>query len=87
MLQSGLIDEICRLEEKYTRTPHCMKAIGIKETLDYLDGRYDKVTLQEKITTNTARLAKRQMTFNRSQFHNVTRGSLKEIEKWVVGSG
>jgi len=84
MLHAGLIDEVCRLEEKYTRTPHCMKAIGIKETLDYLDGRYDKATLQEKITTNTARLAKRQMTFNRSQFHNVTRGSLQEIEALLL---
>ncbi len=85
MLQEGLIDEICMLEAKYTRAPNCMKAIGIKETLDYLDGKYDKETLKEKITTNTARLAKRQMTFNRSQFQNVTRGNLKEIESLLLG--
>ena len=68
MLEKGLIDEVATLEKKYTRKPNSMKAIGIKETLDYLDGRYTKSLLIEKISTNTARLAKRQTTFNRSQF-------------------
>ena len=80
MLNEGLIDEICMLEKKYSRQPNAMKAIGIKETLAYLDGLYDKVLLQEKIITNTARLAKRQTTFNNSQFDNVIRGSVKELE-------
>ena len=83
MLAAGLIDEIIMLEKRYTRAPNCMKAIGIKETLAYLDGKYDKQMLKEKITTNTARLAKRQGTFNRSQFSGVRRGSLEEIEKWA----
>jgi tRNA dimethylallyltransferase len=86
MLQEGLIDEVCMLEARYTRAPHCMKAIGIKETLDYLDGRYDQTTLQEKISTNTARLAKRQSTFNRSQFQDVTRGSLEQLEALLLKS-
>jgi len=84
MLNDGLIDEICRLEAKYTRKPNCMKAIGIKETLAYLDGMYDKKMLIEKITTNTARLAKRQTTFNNSQFENVMKGSIEELEKIVL---
>ena len=68
MVNDGLVDEICMLEEKYGRTPNCMKAIGIKETLAYLDGVYTKEMMIEKITTNTSRLAKRQKTFNNSQF-------------------
>jgi len=84
MLNDGLIDEICMLEAKYTRKPNCMKAIGIKETLAYLDGMYDKTMLIEKITTNTARLAKRQTTFNNSQFENVMKGSVEELEKIVL---
>ena len=84
MLKEGLIDEICYLEKKYTRTPNCMKAIGIKETLAYLDGIYDRELLKEKITTNTARLAKRQTTFNNSQFENVVRGSVEELEKMLL---
>ena len=84
MLSDGLIDEVCMLEKKYTRTPNCMKSIGIKETLAYLDGIYDKNILIEKITTNTARLAKRQTTFNHSQFENVTKGSVKALENILL---
>ena len=76
MVHNALIDEICKLEKKYTRRPNCMGAIGIKETLAYLDGLYDKKMLIEKITTNTTRLAKRQTTFNNSQFKDVIKGSV-----------
>ena len=84
MVENGLIDEICTLEKKYSRIPNCMKAIGIKETLAYLDGIYDKKLLIEKITTNTARLAKRQKTFNNSQFDNVVKGSVEELYALMV---
>ncbi len=84
MINDGLIDEICMLEKKYTRAPNCMKSIGIKETLAYLDGVYDKTVLSEKITTNTARLAKRQTTFNNSQFDNVIKGDIKMLEKLLL---
>ena len=84
MMEEGLIDEICMVEEKYTRAPNCMKAIGIRETLAYLDGYYDKKMLEEKIVTNTARLAKRQTTFNNSQFDNVTKRSVNELEKILL---
>lgn len=84
MLDEGLIDEICMLEKKYSRQPNCMKAIGIKETLAYLDGLYDRKLLEEKIIINTARLAKRQTTFNNSQFDDVIKGSVKELEKILL---
>ncbi|MCD6212303.1 MAG: tRNA (adenosine(37)-N6)-dimethylallyltransferase MiaA [Sulfurovum sp.] len=84
MIEDGLIDEICMLEQKYTRKPNCMKAIGIKETLAYLDGVYSKEVMIEKITTNTARLAKRQKTFNNSQFDNVVKGSVEELENILL---
>jgi tRNA dimethylallyltransferase len=84
MVENGLIDEICMLEKKYTRLPNCMKAIGIKETLAYLDGIYSKEVMIEKITTNTARLAKRQKTFNNSQFDDVIKGSVEELERILL---
>jgi len=68
MIDQGLIDEVAYLERRYTRSPNCMRSIGIRETLDFLDGIYSREMLAEKITTNTARLAKRQVTFNSSQF-------------------
>ena len=84
MLNNGLIDEVAYLEKKYSRSPNCMKAIGIKETLMYLDGLYDKRTLEEKITTNTARLAKRQTTFNQSQFENHLSLDLESLGKRIL---
>ena len=86
MVEEGLIDEICYLEKNYTRNPNCMKSIGIKETLAYLDAIYSKDEMIEKITTNTARLAKRQTTFNNSQFKDVTKGNIEELERILLRS-
>jgi len=68
MIKAGLIDEIAYLEKKYTKKPNPMRAIGVKEVLDFFDGIYNKEEMIEKIVINTARLAKRQRTFNASQF-------------------
>ncbi len=84
MIESGLIDEVAYLEKKYTREPNPMKAIGIKETIEYLDGKYDKEKLLEKICINTVRLAKRQQTFNRTQFTNKLSGSIDKIYEKIV---
>ncbi|MEA3419905.1 MAG: tRNA (adenosine(37)-N6)-dimethylallyltransferase MiaA [Campylobacterota bacterium] len=84
MLNDGLINEISYLERKYSRVPNCMKAIGIRETLDYLDGKYNKNTLIEKITANTARLAKRQTTFNKSQFEDLVSLDLESLKKRIM---
>ncbi len=80
MIKQGLIDEIFYLEKTYTRSPNCMKAIGIRETLDYFDGIYSREELKEKIIINTARLAKRQRTFNRSQFKEKTTLDLDKLK-------
>lgn len=80
MLEMGLIDEVAYLEHKYSRVPQSMGAIGIKEVLAYFDGRYSYKELEEKITINTARLAKRQVTFNKSQLDIRLSGSAEEIK-------
>ncbi|MDR2081961.1 MAG: tRNA (adenosine(37)-N6)-dimethylallyltransferase MiaA, partial [Campylobacteraceae bacterium] len=41
MIEMGLVDEVARLEKKYTREPNCMKSIGIKEVIEYFDGYGD----------------------------------------------
>ena len=84
MIQNGIIDEVISLEKKYTRKPNCMGSIGILETLDYLDGKINKAQLQEQISTHTAQLAKRQRTFNKSQFINNYSENLKNIEKKIL---
>lgn len=87
MFSAGLIDEVARLEQIYGRTPNSMKAIGIIETLEYLDGKITKPALAEQIATHTAQLAKRQQTFNAHQFSLTASGSadqLKEIAEKLL---
>jgi tRNA dimethylallyltransferase len=68
MVDMGLVDEVAELDRVYGRKPNSMKAIGIVEVLDYLDGYISKEEMIEQIITHTAQLAKRQQTFNRNQF-------------------
>ena len=68
MIKDGLIDEVYFLDKKYGRNNIPLKAIGLKETLLYLDGKLDILGLEKQISTNTWGLAKRQITFNKSQF-------------------
>lgn len=84
MFQDGLVDEVCFLEKKYTRAPNSMKAIGIKEVLEYLDGKISLKEAEEKISLNTAGLAKRQQTFNRAQFENIISKPIDKIENEII---
>ncbi|MEA1893411.1 MAG: tRNA (adenosine(37)-N6)-dimethylallyltransferase MiaA [Campylobacterota bacterium] len=84
MLYSNLIDEVCYLEQKYTRLPHSMNSIGIVEVLEYLDGKVTQKEMLENISTHTAQLAKRQQTFNRTQFRGIISAPLDELEKLLV---
>ena len=79
MLKKGLIDEVVYLEKTYTRKPNSMRSIGIKETLEFLDGFINKNELKEKIIISTAQLAKRQRTFNSTQFDPHVKESLESI--------
>lgn len=83
MLEMGIIDEVAYLEQKYTREPNSMKSIGVLEVLEYLDGLVNKKKMLENISTHTAQLAKRQQTFNRTQFTDLISAPLKELEKII----
>ncbi|MFA5454990.1 MAG: tRNA (adenosine(37)-N6)-dimethylallyltransferase MiaA [Sulfurimonas sp.] len=84
MVKSGLIDEVCRLEQRYTRLPHSMNSIGIVEVLEYLDGKVTLEQMCENISTHTVQLAKRQQTFNRTQFENVISTPLEDLEEMIL---
>lgn len=79
MVENGLIDEVAYLEKNYGRLPNSMKAIGIVETLQFLDGFIDKHVMIEEITIHTAQLAKRQVTFNTHQFQKTICGTVEEL--------
>jgi tRNA dimethylallyltransferase len=84
MLEAGLIDEVCYLEQKYTRLPHAMNSIGIVEVLEYLDNKVSINEMLENISIHTAQLAKRQQTFNRTQFGDVINAPLEELEEMIL---
>lgn len=84
MIKSGLIDETIYLEKKYTRAPNCMSSIGIVETLEYLDGKLDKKSLEDKIIQNTLKLAKRQNTFNKGQFTNRVSNIIPSLNSEII---
>ena len=83
MLRQGLIDEIYFLEKKYGRNHIAMGAIGIKETLLFLDGRIDKSELKAQISVHTAQLAKRQITFNKTQFFQQITDIKENLKKLI----
>ncbi len=86
MIEAGAIDEAFKLEKRYTRAPNPMKAIGIVECLAYLDGKIDKQELHNLITIHTAQLAKRQETFNKSQFKNVTKLLKNDLKEKLLSN-
>ena len=68
MLENGLIDEAKYLFDKYGFETKSLNSIGLKECGEFLRGELGKNELYEQICTHTAQLAKRQRTFNKSQF-------------------
>ena len=84
MINEGIIDEVIYLENKYRRTPNCMASIGIIETLEYLDGKLTKRELEEKISLNTSKLAKRQNTFNKGQFKEKTSNIIENLNSDIL---
>ncbi len=65
MLQRGLVKEVQQLITKYnlTEDSQSMKAIGYKETIDYLNHNIDLNGLADTISLSTQQLAKRQITW------------------------
>ena len=65
MLRRGLVKEVQQLIAKYnlTKDSQSMKAIGYKETIDYLNHNIDLNGLADTISLSTQQLAKRQITW------------------------
>ena len=84
MLEMGLIDEVCILEQKYSRLPKAMGSIGIVEVFEYLDAKVSIEEMINNISIHTAQLAKRQQTFNKTQFENLTSAQLNKLEDIIL---
>ena len=65
MMEEGLVDEVRKLNEKYTLSKTALQGIGYKEVLKYLQGECSYAEMMEKIKMETRRYAKRQLTWFR----------------------
>lgn len=65
MIENGLIDEVKNLRDNMKLSHHhqSMRAIGYRETLQYLKSEITFKELIDKITVSTQQLAKRQITW------------------------
>jgi tRNA dimethylallyltransferase len=66
MFASGLVDEVKGLLKKGNLSRSASQAVGYKETIGYLEGRYDLAEAQRLIKRHTRRLVRRQLTWFRS---------------------
>jgi tRNA dimethylallyltransferase len=70
MIESGLVEEVRTLLQRgFSGKEKPLQAIGYKETLDWLNGRYgtDQKAFEERIVINTRQLAKAQRTWFKKQ--------------------
>ena len=87
MLNDGLIEEVVGLVDRYTlKDQHpILSAVNYKQTIDYLEGLFDKEELFYKALYASRQLAKRQITWIRSwddlNIFNIN--SQQEIEKSI----
>jgi len=71
MIEKGLIEEVKGLREKgYGKNPPSMQALGYKEVIDYLEGKWTKEEMIDELKKRTRNFARRQMTWFR-RFQNV----------------
>ncbi len=93
MLESGLIDEVKAIYNRYGENLQPMKAIGYKEVLKYIKGEINLSEMSELIKKNTRNYAKRQLTFLRglkdvdyidnSNKEKALMVAKEDIEKWL----
>jgi tRNA dimethylallyltransferase len=68
MLRAGLVDEVRGLlRAGLKENPSASRAIGYRETIDYLEGRLTEPRLRTEIARNTRALVKKQRTWFRTQ--------------------
>ncbi|WP_169779365.1 tRNA (adenosine(37)-N6)-dimethylallyltransferase MiaA [Campylobacter curvus] len=85
MFEAGLLEEAKFLFDTYGREPKPLRSIGLKECADFFDAKISREELASLICTHTAQLAKRQRTFNRSQFSKIFIGEPDATREKIKG--
>ncbi|HEX7340642.1 MAG TPA: tRNA (adenosine(37)-N6)-dimethylallyltransferase MiaA [Rhodanobacteraceae bacterium] len=69
MLQAGFLDEVRGLRARQDLSPDlpALRAVGYRQAWEHLDGRVDAATFRQRAVAATRQLAKRQITWLRSE--------------------
>lgn len=69
MLQQGLLNEVKKLHTRKDLTEHlpAIRAVGYRQVWEYLNGKLDYTQMRDRAIVATRQLAKRQMTWLRSE--------------------
>lgn len=82
MLKDGLIDEVQGLLDKGLTNWSPMKSVGYKETVWFIEGKLNRVELEEEIIKSTMKLVKKQTTwFNRYEKEGYKVLKVKKTDK------
>jgi tRNA dimethylallyltransferase len=73
MIDEGLIDEVKALldSDKLDSKTNSMKSVGYKQICEYLETKCSLVEAKDNAKTSTRRLAKRQLTWLRSESSDI----------------
>lgn len=85
MIQQGIVEEVQKVLGSYGTQVPALRAIGTKECVEFLQGKIPSLQkLQEQIFFHTCQLAKRQRTFNHTQFSHITHLQEYDLEKALI---
>jgi tRNA dimethylallyltransferase len=87
MLVDGFVDEVRDLRRRYetlTSEHPSMRTVGYRQVWAHLDGEITHDAMREQGMAATRQLAKRQLTWQRHQFHDVPQVVLDPLENQLV---
>lgn len=85
MFEAGLLEEAEYLLGRYGIDAKPMGSIGLKECLSFLCEEITRSECEELISIHTAQLAKRQVTFNKTQLNAEFAGEKEAVEARLLG--
>ena len=79
MIEQGLLDEVKDIFSKYGKQCKALQAIGYKELIPVIEGKYSLAEGIELVKKNSRNYAKRQVTFIKHQFPVVFYENTKDL--------
>ncbi len=88
MIKKGLVDEVEMLYNNFNLSKTACQALGYKEIIGYIEGKYDKKEAIRQIKKNTRNFAKRQLSYFKRdddiRWFNLTKMNYRVVEEKIV---